>query len=212
MVQILKEEVRERILQSAERLFVLLGYQKATMNAIADDANMAVGNIYKYFPSKQKLFHAIIDDEFVSQLRSLTLERVKSLNDPSQIEQIKSIDETNTGKLLDFWITNRNKTIILLARSKGSKYEEFAKEYVQLMIDFSNAQLPVMRPNLTNTEMFQFVFKNRIEDTVRDIVLILEKYETDAEIKRAFATSWSYHYAGIQGLIEWSSRHEEGSC
>ncbi len=210
MAQTLKEEVRERILQSAERLFVSFGYQKATMNAIAGDAHMAVGNIYKYFPNKKKLFHAIIDDAFVSQFRALTLKRVKSLNDPSQTEQVKTIDETSTDTLLDFWIKNRNKTVILLAKSEGSKYESFAKEYVRMMIDFSNAQLPFMRPNLANTEMFQFVFKNRIEDTVRDIVLILEKYETEADIKRAFATSWSYHHAGIQGLIEYSSSHEEG--
>ena len=210
MAQTLKEEVRERILQAAERLFVSLGYQKATMNAIAGEANMAVGNIYKYFPNKQKLFYAIIDDAFVSQFRALTLKRVKSLNDPSQIEEVKTIDQMSSDTLLDFWIENRNKTIILLAKSAGSKYESFAKEYVQMMIDFSNAQLPFMRPNLANTEMFQFVFKNRIEDTVRDIVLILEKYETEADIKRAFATSWSYHHAGIQGLIEWSSNHEEG--
>jgi AcrR family transcriptional regulator len=52
-------ETRERILRSAARLFVKEGFAHATMRRIAEDAGVALGLTYRYFPAKEDLALAL---------------------------------------------------------------------------------------------------------------------------------------------------------
>lgn len=59
MAQIKKNEVRSKILEAAEALFVERGYVDTTMTAIAGTADISKSNIYVYFPSKLDILWAI---------------------------------------------------------------------------------------------------------------------------------------------------------
>jgi AcrR family transcriptional regulator len=50
----------ERILESAQMLFLRNGIESVTMNAIADEARIARKTLYKYFPTKQEIALAIL--------------------------------------------------------------------------------------------------------------------------------------------------------
>jgi AcrR family transcriptional regulator len=50
---------RERILEAAERAFVRHGFHAATMQHVAEEANMSAGNLYRYFPSKEAIVEAL---------------------------------------------------------------------------------------------------------------------------------------------------------
>jgi AcrR family transcriptional regulator len=52
------EETKSRIVDAAMRLFTAQGYDATTMRAIAEEAGVAVGNAYYYFPSKEHLIQA----------------------------------------------------------------------------------------------------------------------------------------------------------
>jgi AcrR family transcriptional regulator len=52
------EETRARILETALALFRERGYEETTMRAIAEAADVAVGNAYYYFKSKEHLIQA----------------------------------------------------------------------------------------------------------------------------------------------------------
>jgi AcrR family transcriptional regulator len=52
------EETREKILETALRLFREKGYTETTMRAVADEAGVALGNAYYYFASKEHLIQA----------------------------------------------------------------------------------------------------------------------------------------------------------
>lgn len=200
MAQVLKEEVRLKILEAAEKLFFEIGYKKATMGMIADEASVATGNIYKYFANKDTLFRTIISEEFVNELYMLTERRVKTLS--SEIMENKSLESIEKNRdannLLRFWIKNRVKTVILLDRSDGSIYESVRNSYFNMMINES------IRGNkiLIKNKMMLFTFKNRLADTIRGLINILITFEKEKDIKSAFTMSWAYHYAGIRGLIE----------
>lgn len=56
-MQILKDNIRSRILDVAKQQFELKGYSKTSMREIAVDVGVGVGNIYNYFKSKDELFH-----------------------------------------------------------------------------------------------------------------------------------------------------------
>ena len=52
---------REEILGCAARVFAAGGYQTTDMQAIADAAGVAKGTLYLYFPGKEELFLAAVD-------------------------------------------------------------------------------------------------------------------------------------------------------
>jgi AcrR family transcriptional regulator len=53
------EERRQEILDSALRLFREHGFDEVTVQDVADEAGVATGTVYLYFPSKERLLHAI---------------------------------------------------------------------------------------------------------------------------------------------------------
>ena len=55
------QQTRERIVETALRLFREQGYEATTMRLIATEAGVSVGNAYYYFPSKQHLVQAYYD-------------------------------------------------------------------------------------------------------------------------------------------------------
>ena len=206
MAQVLKDSVRKQIANAAERLFAKVGYKKATVVMIANEASVATGNIYKYYANKGELFNSIITNEFAEDFKLLTRNRVEVLNDPSKSESVRSIESGEAGRFLRFCIENRLKIIIVLSKAEGSKYESFAEEYIRSMTEQTMGTLPIAYPNLKNTKVFRFTFNRMLLDTVRGLVSILENYEDEEQIVEAFVIGWAYHYAGINAVIEWCSR------
>lgn len=69
-----KVEIRRRLLSAAVELFVEKGFSGTTMREISDKAGFSAGTIYKYFPNKDKIFHAYFDDkvdELVEALKEI---------------------------------------------------------------------------------------------------------------------------------------------
>jgi AcrR family transcriptional regulator len=49
------------LLDAAERVFASVGYESATMSAIAERAAAPIGSLYQFFPSKEAIAIALID-------------------------------------------------------------------------------------------------------------------------------------------------------
>jgi AcrR family transcriptional regulator len=63
----LRAKSRGAILMAALRLFSQKGYKTTTTDAIARKAGISKGLIYNYFPSKEKILEALID-EFIERV------------------------------------------------------------------------------------------------------------------------------------------------
>ena len=59
-MQVLKEDIRDRILAIARQQFAQNGYSKTSMREIAGLAGVGVGNIYNYFANKDELFREVV--------------------------------------------------------------------------------------------------------------------------------------------------------
>lgn len=68
MVQVKKDAVRNRILETADRLFQKSSYIAATMSQIAKEAELASSTIYVYFPSKLDVALSIFEPWIIAQL------------------------------------------------------------------------------------------------------------------------------------------------
>lgn len=61
-MQVLKQEIRIKFLEAAKTEFIRYGYQGTSMRNIARWTEFTVGNIYRYWPSKEKLFGDVLDE------------------------------------------------------------------------------------------------------------------------------------------------------
>jgi len=70
---------RKLILDGAEKIFAAKGFAGSKVEEIAEQAGVAKGTIYLYFPSKEEVFISLIEER-VNELISLVQERIKGLD------------------------------------------------------------------------------------------------------------------------------------
>lgn len=73
-----KEKIKADILEAAKHLFIEEGYDKVSMNKIAEKAMVGTGTIYNYYKNKSEVFIAaikenVIDEEDTDFLKDLDL-------------------------------------------------------------------------------------------------------------------------------------------
>jgi AcrR family transcriptional regulator len=66
---------RSEIITAARKVFAEKGYIAATVDEIAQRANLAKGTIYVYFDSKEQIYNAVMSDD-LEALRRLTVEKI----------------------------------------------------------------------------------------------------------------------------------------
>jgi len=71
MVKRSNDELRAEIVGSAKRLFQQYGYKKTTVSDIAKAMGKVKSAIYYYFPDKESLLRAVIDEEIGKLIRSI---------------------------------------------------------------------------------------------------------------------------------------------
>jgi len=119
MAQVLKEDVRENIRIASIQEFKENGYEKASMRAIATNAGISVGNLYRYFSDKHSLFDNIVSTIYENINSNVHFEYKMLFLDVNLLEHMDLINRfisTRKG--------HRDELYILLEKSKGSKYED----------------------------------------------------------------------------------------
>ncbi len=75
-----KEKMRAKIVDTAFSLFAEHGFNDTTMEQIAEEADIAKGTLYNYFPAKEAIVGAYIQRNFAAQ-REARLEQLTHLPD-----------------------------------------------------------------------------------------------------------------------------------
>ncbi|MDD2891000.1 MAG: TetR/AcrR family transcriptional regulator [bacterium] len=76
-----KQERREEIFNAAKVIFALKGFEKATMEEIAEKAELSKGAIYLHFKSKDELFIDLVEN-YLDKLTALIRDIVESKKPP----------------------------------------------------------------------------------------------------------------------------------
>lgn len=76
-------EVRQRILEGAQRAFQRTGYRGTSISAIAREAGVSVGQVYRFFPGKQELFLGVCQDRTDLKLNELAVQ-LSAISDPRE--------------------------------------------------------------------------------------------------------------------------------
>jgi AcrR family transcriptional regulator len=81
VIQVKKKFIRQAILDSAYDLLSERGYNRTTLQDIADFAGTGVSSVYSYFPSKLHLLYAVVGPWYKEAFRRLE-RRVRAAKTP----------------------------------------------------------------------------------------------------------------------------------
>jgi AcrR family transcriptional regulator len=199
MPQVLKDEVRTRILAGALEVFARDGVEAATMTSIAKAAHVGAASIYRYFASKDELFAAVITPELTKRFETLLRRRVSSL--ARSTLRGESADDAG-GEMLQFWLENRLAVVILLDRAAGTPQAQYGEHFVELLVKHTLAELRETHDPLAISARARFVLESIFDNTRRTLASILAAYDKPADLREAIEAFWSYQIAGLRGFSD----------
>lgn len=96
---------KEALFEAGRKLFLIHGFKEVNVSAIAKAAGVAVGSFYNYYPSKEKLFVDIYEQEIENVKRAI-VGSLNSDNDPGHIAQkfiLICMNALSTNLILNEW-------------------------------------------------------------------------------------------------------------
>lgn len=131
MAQVLKDEVKTKIQHSAVDVFTVKGYKKASIKEIAVNANVSVGNVYRYFKNKDELYESVISGvyEGVNNLMDLVEEQQQYL----ELFDNKSFDVYVYKPMTIFIDLYRREKKVFTMLFMGEKSEYYEKTIVSFI-------------------------------------------------------------------------------
>lgn len=191
-MQVLKDSVRDAILESAISEFFKKDYQSANMRDIAQNANITVGNIYRYYKNKKELFNALLEpaESAINQLtefdKTIHHKLIKSKDDLDHlIQYVISIIGPYTKQIFIMIfnssgthhqkLRNQLENLVII---KVSKYYpgKFTRSFLEIISkSFVEAIFYIFKTNIQNPQKIQLLLSDlvvfyfgRLEDRMFD--------------------------------------------
>ncbi|MBU1144955.1 MAG: TetR/AcrR family transcriptional regulator [Firmicutes bacterium] len=130
-MQVLKESVKNAIVEGAIAEFFERGFQSANMRRIADSANITVGNIYRYFENKEALFNAILlpAQQAIDDLESFDQKlHITHIETPKEANQIVTY-------VMNVLRPYTKEIFIMIFNSSGTHYHQVKNQLESLVIN-----------------------------------------------------------------------------
>jgi len=149
-----KEETKKRIIAAALRLFKERGIEAASMEMIAEEADIARGTLYNYFPVKE----AIIDEHIKRSFRE---------KNPARSRELQSLPDTR-ARLICFF-----SMLIDGVQAHKDIFERYIVYRMQQMVSFQQTDTDKSGFNLAADEIIALGQKNgEIRKDLPDSVLV----------------------------------------
>lgn len=159
ILQVLKDEIRDKILTAAIGEFYDKGYKDTVMRSIAERAGVPTGLIYSYYKNKEALFRAVVSPVLYDW------EHILSTSHDNQSELIYGLSKAESDCLLNMF-DHREQSIILFDKSEGTKYEYEKECLVQ------NIEKHLFKHKLDNEidEVYFHIIANNFVDGLMQIM------------------------------------------
>jgi AcrR family transcriptional regulator len=190
MAQVLKPAVRARIETAALRCFADRGYRRTSMAGIAAEAGTAPANVYRYFPSKEALFAAVVPAELPARHDRLLDTRIAALAEGT------ADGAAATAELLDFWLDHRLAVVVLLDQAEDTPVAGYPAAFVRRLVEHAERSLGAP-PAPEHRAVLELVFDN----TRRALAAILRSAGDREHARTLVAAFWSYQLPGLSGLM-----------
>lgn len=124
-----------RILESARQEFLALGFEKASLQHICEQAQVTTGALYKRYRSKNDLFCAVVE-ETVSDLKSIVAEKSNVDFDTISDEALIKAWDMDAAYMMwwfQYLYDRHDGFVLLLKCAEGTSYSNFQHDWVETM-------------------------------------------------------------------------------
>lgn len=178
------EDTQKNILNTAIKHFLRDGFSGASLRSIVKDAGLTTGAFYKYYPTKEMLFDALIDPyiEHIYEIYDGILADFEKLSAHDQTNNMSNAANDGTNQMIDYIYEHYDHFRLLFKCGDSGKYEAFihnmvnkemkaTKKYMQIMkepgMDLLSVDESLM--HMIYTGFFCSVFQIIEHDMDRDI-------------------------------------------
>lgn len=192
-MQILKDEIRNRIEESARLLFLKKGFEGVSMREIAKYAGESKSNLYNYFSSKEEIFESMVK-MFYSQLEGfLDIFIGHEFNEEFGSEAFINLLSESVYKYL---LSGKEDLLLIMNCSKGTKYEKVKEEVTGRLADHFKKE--VLKPEDSD----DFYIMNVLAANLIEGVLNISLNRKDEKIiMEDLKLLMKYHVNGMRSIL-----------
>ncbi len=188
-MQVLKEEVRNKILLAAEQLFYEKDYRSAKLTEIACRAGVPVALIYTYFKNKSALFDEIVSSVYINF--ETALDKEESIKGTPS-EKFEKVGEKYIFELL----SKHKKFVILMDKSSGTKHMNAKDELIAQLQKHIEIGLK-LHSKKTYDPMLAHILASNFTESLLEIA---RHYEDERWAKNMFRLVTQCYYKGVESL------------
>jgi len=183
-MQYLKEDIRDKIIDAALEEFVVKDYSGASMRSIAENADITVGNIYRYFKSKEDL----LDQCLRPLLNVLEIFIMTDHASEAQNEAEMLVRERIAKNIVRIYQKFPREFHVLRYGLKNTCYNAYYEDLIKAVME-KIKRVTTSRQIDVHPMLFEVVARNQI-DSVIYILEHVKKEEAENVINQFFALNF----------------------
>lgn len=190
-MQVLKDEVRDKVLESALIEFFEQSFQKSSMRRIAKRAGVTVGNLYRYFKNKEELFYEVVRPAYHTI--------ISLINESPSPEYYSNTTFKNFIKhkvqcILELYQNHWRELRILIDGSEGTEYEQ-SKQHIILLVE--KRMLAEMKARAHGYELIDrhpFIVRVIATSFIEGLVTIFRECPEEENAARVIAQFQNFYF------------------
>lgn len=192
IMQVLKDEIQESILDASQKLFLQYGYEKTSIEKIAKQAKISKSNLYNYFKSKDEIFNKLTDQA------AYEFRKVIEFFSSNQFElkfSTPGFEEMMANEIFRLISQNREKLLLLVFCAQGTKYENLKDELVEIIAKKFKTDYKAYFPANDNVVL---IITQSLFDGITNLAM---RSQSDKILKQDLRRLIRYHSNGFAALI-----------
>lgn len=180
------EKTREKILDTAIKHFLRDGFSGASLRSIVKDAGLTTGAFYKYYPTKEMLFDALIDPyiEHIYEIYDGILVEFEKLSAHDQTNNMSNAATDGTDQMIDYIYEHYNHFRLLFKCGDSGKYEAFIHNMVNKEMKATKKYMQIMKESGINLLKVDESLMHMIYTSFFSSVLQIVEHDMDKEIAK----------------------------
>lgn len=197
-MQVLKDEIRNNILEASKTLFYRKGYNNASIRDIARMSGITVGNVYRYFPNKESVLEGVVSPVYEKIMDYIALsESYIKAGDSKTFEDFRN--EIN-DYILQITKEFRLELLILFKGTQGTKFEKTRCEMISLIENRIYEGL-FKRTNMKDSEAV-FFSKIVARSFLDSLIMVIAETEDNDKLKKMICLLNDFYFNHLNSRFE----------
>ena len=180
------EKTREKILDTAIKHFLRDGFSGASLRSIVKDAGLTTGAFYKYYPTKEMLFDALIDPyiEHIYEIYDEIIDDFEKLSAHDQTNNMSNAANDGTNQMIDYIYEHYDHFRLLFKCGDSGKYEAFIHNMVNKEMKATKKYMQIMKESGMDLLKVDESLMHMIYTVFFSSVLQIVEHDMDKEIAK----------------------------